>query len=152
MQAEKIINKGVEVIPISPNQVEEIWGLVHFMIAESIQYSGNYANANDIKELLLTGENQLFLIFGSEDGVDNKVFGLCTTRIFNNPNFAELQGLICTGKKMELWEEKLVHILETFAKLNGCRRITALMRPGYKKVMPKYGYKIKHVQFEKELH
>jgi hypothetical protein len=99
MQAEKIINKGVEVIPISPNQVEEIWGLVHFMIAESIQYSGNYANANDIKELLLTGENQLFLIFGSEDGVDNKVFGLCTTRIFNNPNFYR------TTRPYLYWEE-----------------------------------------------
>ena len=151
MQAEKIIKNNIEIIPISPNQVEEVWNLVHFMIAEAIKYSGGYAEAKHIKELLLTGENQLFLIFGSEDGEDNKVFGVCTTRIFQNPNFSELQGLICTGKKMELWEHKLIEMLETFGKLNGCKRITALMRPGYKKVMPKYGYKIKHVQFEKEL-
>lgn len=151
MQAEKIIKHNIEVLPISPTQVEEVWNLVHFMIAEAIKYSGNYAEAKHIKELLLTGENQLFLIFGSEDGEDNKVFGVCTTRIFQNPNFSELQGLICTGTKMHLWEEKLVSMLETFAKLNSCKRITALMRPGYKKVMPKYGYKIKHIQFEKEL-
>jgi len=152
MQAEKIINNNIEVLPISPNQIEEVWNLVHFMIAEAIKYSGNYAEANDIKQLLLTGENQLFLIFGSEqeDG-DNKVFGVCTTRIFQNPNFPELQGLICTGTKMNLWEDKLIQMLETFGKLNGCKRITALMRPGYKKVMPKYGYKVKHIQFEKEL-
>ena len=151
MQAEKIIKNNIEIIPISPNQVEEVWSLVHFMIAEAIKYSGGYAEASHIKDLLSTGENQLFLIFGSEEGENNKVFGVCTTRIFQNPNFSELQGLICTGTKMHLWENKLVHMLETFGKLNGCKRITALMRPGYKKVMPKYGYKIKHVQFEKEL-
>jgi hypothetical protein len=151
MQAEKIIKHNIEILPISTKQIEEVWGLVHFMIAEAIQYSGNYAEAKHIKELLLTGENQLFLIFGSEEDGVNKVFGVCTTRIFENPNFSELQGLICTGTKMHLWEDKLISMLETFAKLNGCKRITALMRPGYKKVMPKYGYTMKHIQFQKEL-
>jgi hypothetical protein len=77
MQAEKIIKHNIEILPISPTQVEEVWDLVHFMIAEAIKYSGNYAEAKHIKQLLLTGENQLFLIFGSEDGENNKVFGVC---------------------------------------------------------------------------
>ena len=95
MQAEKIIKHNIEILPISTKQIEEMWGLVHFMIAEAIQYSGNYAEAKHIKELLLRGENQLFLIFGSEEDGINKVFGVCTTRIFENPNFSELQCLIC---------------------------------------------------------
>ena len=52
---------------------------------------------------------------------------------------------------MQLWENDLITMLEKFAKLNDCKRITALMRPGYKKVMPKYGYTIKHYEFQKEL-
>ena len=151
MQTQKKVKKGVEVISIQPSQIEEIWPLVHFMIYEALNYSGRYAEPNDIKKLLLSGDNQLFLIFGSEDGVENKVFGLATTRIFENPNFKELQGLICTGKKMELWEEKLINMLESFARTNGCKKVKAYMRPGYKKVMPKYGYKTRHVEFEMEL-
>jgi hypothetical protein len=52
---------------------------------------------------------------------------------------------------MHLWSDKLVKTLEEFAKINNCKRITALMRPGYKKVMGKYGWKIKHYEFQKEL-
>ena len=151
MQAKQIIKNDIEVLPIIPSKVEDIWSLVHFMIAEALVYSGKYAEPNDIKELLLSGDNQLFLIFGSEGEESNKVYGVVTTRIFKNPNFKELQGLICTGQKMNLWEDKLIQMLETFGKLNGCKRIIALMRPGYKKVMPKYGYKVKHIKFEKEL-
>jgi hypothetical protein len=151
MQAEKIIKNDIEVLPIIPSKVEDIWSLVHFMIAEALVYSGKYADAEDIKQLLLSGDNQLFLIFGSENDESNKVYGVVTTRIFKNPNFKELQGLICTGKKMHLWEEKLINALEQFAKVNGCKKIKAYMRPGYKKVMTKYGYKQRHVEFEKEL-
>jgi hypothetical protein len=151
MQAEKIIKNDIEVLQIIPSKVEDIWSLVHFMIAEALVYSGRYAEPEDIKQLLLSGDNQLFLIFGSEEGETNKVYGVVTTRIFENPNFKELQGLICTGKKMNLWEEKLINTLEQFAKVNGCKKIKAYMRPGYKKIMPKYGYKSRHVEFEKEL-
>tara|TARA_R110000822_G_scaffold8127_1_gene32363 strand:+ start:235 stop:693 length:459 start_codon:yes stop_codon:yes gene_type:complete len=151
MQAEKIIKNDIEILPIIPSKVEDVWSLVHFMIAEALVYSGRYAEPEDIKELLLSGDNQLFLIFGSEKGDTNKVYGVVTTRIFENPNFKELQGLICTGKKMNLWEEKLINTLETFAKVNGCKKFKAYMRPGYKKVMSKYGYKQRHIEFEKEL-
>jgi len=151
MQAKKIINNGIEVLQIIPSKVEDIWPLVHFMIAEALVYSGRYAEAEDIKQLLLSGDNQLFLVFGSEEGETNKVYGVITTRIFENPNFKELQGLICTGKKMNLWEEKLINTLEQFAKINECKKVKAYMRPGYKKVMSKYGYKSRHIEFEKEL-
>ena len=151
MQAKKITNNGIEVLQIIPSKVEDIWPLVHFMIAEALVYSGRYAEAEDIKQLLLSGDNQLFLVFGSEEGETNKVYGVITTRIFENPNFKELQGLICTGKKMNLWEEKLINALEQFAKFNECKKVKAYMRPGYKKVMSKYGYKSRHIEFEKEL-
>src|SRR5210317_377703 len=151
MQAKKIINNDIEILPIVPSKVEDIWSLVHFMIAEALVYSGRYAEPEDIKQLLLSGDNQLFLVFGSEGEESNKVYGVVTTRIFENPNFKELQGLICTGKKMNLWSDKLVKTLEEFAKVNNCKRVTALMRPGYKKIMTKYNWKVKHYEFQKEL-
>ena len=106
---------------------------------------------DNIKGGLINNNMNLFIMFGSDDGETNKVFGCCVTRFFHNPNYKELQGLICTGSKMHLWEKDLVDILETFAKINECKRIKALMRPGYKKVMKKYGWNIKHYEFQKEL-
>jgi len=52
---------------------------------------------------------------------------------------------------MHLWEETLINTLENFAKINGCKKLKAYMRPGYKNIMKKYGYKSRHVEFEKEI-
>ena len=93
----------------------------------------------------------LWIMFGKDEDEENKVFGCCTTRFFDNPNFKELQGLICTGKKMPLWFPKLIKAAEEFAKINNCKRITALMRPGYKKIMKNFDWKMKHCEFQKEL-
>ena len=45
MQAQKIIKNDIEVLPIIPSKVEDIWSLVHFMIAEALVYSGKLCRA-----------------------------------------------------------------------------------------------------------
>jgi hypothetical protein len=62
-----------------------------------------------------------------------KYLDVCTTRIFVNPNFSELQGCICTGKKYQIWVDNLIQTLEKFAKINECKRLNMLGRPGWKK-------------------
>ena len=116
MEASKKINLGVEVLPIDSSRIEEYWPLVHFLIAEALVYSGKYAEANDIKKLLISGENQLFLIFGSENNESNKVYGVATTRIFENPNYKELQGLICTGTKNAFMGREINKYFRKFCK------------------------------------
>jgi|TARA_E500000318_G_scaffold102254_1_gene106417 hypothetical protein len=151
MQIEKTIKADVEVLCIKPKEIDNFWPLVEFLIAEALKFSGQYAEAKHIKELCKKNIMHLWIMFGKDEDGEDKVFGCCTTRFFENPNFKELQGLICTGKKMRLWFDKLVEKIETFAKLNNCKRVTALMRPGYKKIMGKYNWKIKHYEFQKEL-
>lgn len=151
MQAEKITKAEIECLFIKPSEVETFWPLVEFFVAEALKYSGQYAEPKHIKELLKKNVMHLWIMFGKDEDGESKVFGCCTTRFFDNPNFKELQGLICTGKKMPLWFPKLIKAAEEFAKINNCKRITALMRPGYKKVMKKYGWKIKHYEFQREL-
>jgi len=151
MQVEKTIKANVEVLTIKPTEIDTFWPLVEFLIAEALKFSGQYADAKHIKKLLKQNIMHLWVMFGTDDDGENKVFGCCTSRFFDNPNFKELQGLICTGKKMHLWSDKLVQTLEEFAKVNNCKRVTALMRPGYKKIMNKYNWKVKHYEFQKEL-
>lgn len=95
----KPISEQVKIISVLPNEVNKFWGLVEFLIAEALKYGGSYADPKHIKEELEKDNMQLFIMFGQDDDGETKVFGCCTTRIFDNPNFKELQGCICTGKK-----------------------------------------------------
>ena len=151
MQAEKIIKVEIECLFIKPSEIETFWPLVEFFIAEALKYSGQYAEPKHIKELLKENIMHLWIMFGKDEDGESKVFGCSTTRFFDNPNFKELQGLICTGKKMDLWFAKLVNSIEKFAKINNCKRVKAWMRPGFKKVMKNFDYKMRHIEFEKEI-
>ena len=55
MQAEKLhnIEKKVSVLPVKSTEIEKCWSLVHFLIAEALKFSGQYAEAHHIKELLI---------------------------------------------------------------------------------------------------
>ena len=53
MQAEKLIEKRVDVLHINSSDVERFWPLVNFMIAEALKYSGGFANAHHIKDYLM---------------------------------------------------------------------------------------------------
>lgn len=152
MQTKQNIKQDqVAVIPIYPHEIGKYWGLVHFLIAEALKYGGSYANPSHIKEELEKDRMQLFIMFGEDNDGESKVFGCMTTRIFENPNFKELQACICTGKKIELWIDNLIIALEKFAKDNNCKRICMLGRPGYKKFVSDYGWKVKHYEYQKEI-
>ena len=56
----------------------------------------------------------------------NKVFGIAVTRIGELPNYNQLEIVICTGSRRELWEDKLVEEITKFAKQNDCKRIVYL--------------------------
>ena len=148
---QNIKQEQVSVIPVYPHEIDKYWGLVEFLIAEAVKYGGSYAELHHIKDELKKDSMQLFIMFGIDDDGENKVFGCMTTRIFSNPNFDELQACICTGKKMHLWIDNLIATLEKFAKDNNCKRICMLGRPGYKKFVSDYGWKVKHYEYQKEI-
>ena len=151
MQAEKLIEKRVDVLHINSSDVERFWPLVNFMIAEALKYSGGYANAHHIKDYLIEGSMQLFVVFGSDDGLKQKVFGCLVTRITDQPNLRQLEGIVLTGEKRELWQDDMVSMIENFAIQNDCKRLCMLARPGWSKVVKQYGWKVKNVELQKEL-
>jgi len=151
MQVEKIIKKSVEVLAIKQEDVEKFWPLCQFMIIEALQYNGRKTSAPQIKQEIIEGFLQLYIIFGSDDGVENKMFGVLVTRITDHPNLLQLEVEILTGKKRELWEDKVLVTLEQLAVMNDCARISILARPGWKKLGDKNGYKVKNYEFVKEM-
>ena len=150
-RAAKKIKPSVNIVPVLPKDVERFWPLAEFMIKEALIYSGRYAESSDIYSLLLKDEAQLFVMFGSDETEENKVFGIAVTRIGSMPNYDQLEIIICTGKRRELWEDKIVDHITNFAKQNKCKRLCIWARPGWEKVSKKWGWKKKHVQLVKDI-
>lgn len=152
MQAEKITKTDIEILSIRREDVKEFWPLVHFMVAEALNYSGGFATAADIKEDCISGHMQLFVAYGKEfEDEGNKVYAIAITRVTQLPNKKQLEGIICTGHRRELWQKPMAEMMELFAKQSDCNRISMLMRPGWKKIMQQFGWTMKHVEMQKEL-
>jgi len=141
----------VNVVAVSPVDVEKFWPLSEFMVAEALKYSGGYADAKDIYDELRADKMQLFIMFGEDEYEENKVFGTCVTRISSMPNYDQLEIVICTGKRRDLWEDKIVATITAFAKANNCKRLCIWARPGWEKVSKKWGWQKKHVQLVKDI-
>jgi hypothetical protein len=151
MQKQNLIKPDIEVVSVEPKMMDKVWPLCEFMIVEALKYSGGFANQEHIKDLLKKNQAQLFLVCGSDEEELHQVFALMVTRLSELPNFKQLEAIICTGRKRHLWEDILVSTVSKFGKLNNCKKLSFWCRPGWAKVSKKWGWKVKHIQMEKDL-
>ena len=103
----------------------------------------------DLLDELKKDTMQCWIMFGSDESEENKVFGICVGRIGVMPNYTQYEIVICTGKRRELWEDNLIKSVTDFATANKCKRLSIMARPGWEKVSKKWGWQKKHVQLEK---
>jgi len=152
MQANKIkIKKQVDVLEIFPSMVDEYWSLVEFMLREGLKYDGDPMSIDDLKRLIKENKLGLFMMFGSDDGIQYKVFGVCVVRINDLPNFSQCEVILLKGEKRELWQEQLADTIESIAKNEGCKRIAVHARPGWQPFLKTKGWGVKRYLYTKEL-
>ena len=152
MQLNKIkIEKKVEILEVFPTVVDEYWSLVDFMLREGLKYDGDPMSINKLKKLIKNGEMQLFIFFGSDDGKQYKVFGVCVTRITALPNFNQCEVILLKGEKRELWQDELADTIESLAKKTNCKRIAVHARPGWQPFLKTKGWNVKRYLYTKEI-
>ena len=152
MQPNKIkINKKVEVLEVFPNLLDEYWLLVDFMLREGLKYDGDPMSINDLKSFIKEGKMQLFVMFGSDDGKQYKVFGVCVTRITALPNFNQCEVILLKGEKRELWQDDLANTIEGLAKSTQCKRVAVHARPGWQPFLKTKGWDVKRYLYTKEI-
>jgi len=147
----KKIRKEVNVLFIAPNKVEEYWSLVDFMLREGLKYDGDPMSIKDLKDGLLDGSFQLFIMFGSDDGEKYKVFGVFVTRIMILPNFKQCEVILLKGEKRELWQDEAAQAIENLAIQEDCKRIAVHARPGWQKFLKERDREVKRYLYTKEL-
>ena len=147
--SKKRIKPLVSVITIEPKDVERFWPLAEFMVSEALAFSGKYADASWVYDQMKKDLMQCWIMFGSDETEENKVFGICIGRVAVMPNYNQYEIVICTGKRRDLWEDRLILEVTDFAKHNKCKRLSIMARPGWERISKKWGWKKRHVQLEK---
>ena len=147
----KKIRKEVNVLFIAPNKVEEYWSLVDFMLREGLKYDGDPMSIKDLKNGLLDGSFQLFIMFGSDDGEKYKVFGVFVTRVMVLPNYKQCEVILLKGEKRELWQDEAADTIEDLARSEDCKKIAVHARPGWKKFLGTKQWQVKRYLYTKEL-
>jgi esterase/lipase superfamily enzyme len=145
----KQIKPLVSILPIEQKDIERFWPLAEFMVAEALVFSGKYADSSWVLEELKKNLMQCWIMFGSDESEESKVFGICVGQISELPNYSQYEIIICTGKRRDLWEDELIKNVTDFAQANKCKRLSIMARPGWEKVSKKWGWKKRHVQLEK---
>lgn len=146
-----LIKVGVDVMPISKDEVDHYWDLLKLMVIQGLRHSGDLMTEADLKEDIKQGFMQLFIMFGSLDGYESKVYGVFVTRITDHAQKRQCEVVLLAGKDREHWEDQVTLTIEELAKANGCDRIAILARPGWKKLGDRHGYKMKNIEFVKEI-
>ena len=147
----KQIKKEVAVLHIDAKKLDEYWVLVEFMLREGLKHDGEPMNIEDLKEGIKEGAFQLFTMFGSDDGIRYKVFGVFVTRIMVLPNYKQCEVILLKGEKRELWQEEAAATIEDLAIQYDCKRIAVLARPGWKSFLEPFGWKVKRLLYQKDL-
>jgi len=145
------IKKQVEVLEIVPDMVDEYWNLVEFMLREGLRYDGDPMSIDDLREGIKKRAFQLFIMFGSDDGIKYKVFGVFVTRVVELPNFKQCEVILLKGEKRELWQDEAAETIENVAIQNDCKRIAVHARPGWQKFLEGKQWKVKRYLYTKEL-
>mgnify|MGYP003678866887 FL=1 len=152
MQLEKKkIKREVAVLHIDSKKLDEYWSLVEFMLREGLKHDGEPMSIEDLKEGIKEGAFQLFTMFGSDDGIRYKVFGVFVTRIMILPNYKQCEVILLKGEKRELWQDEAADTIEDLAISEGCKKIAVHARPGWQQFLKGKEWQVKRYLYTKEL-
>jgi hypothetical protein len=101
---------------------------------KALELAGNTHTIEDIQHLVARGAMQCF--------VQDDSFVI--TEIVNEPRAKYLNVFLAVG---EMSVVNLIPKIEAFAQEAGCAWVQTLGRPGWKSVLPKYGWEPTHVLF-----
>jgi hypothetical protein len=136
----------IQLVYIPNEKIDEAWHHVESNIADALARSNGYALASNFKEWIKEKKMQLWILWDKES--EHKYYGVVVTEIIQRPLQRVLNIKIMTGTHREKWQH-LVKEIEDFAWFNNCDSMELVARPGWEKVLKRFGYKKSHVLLEK---
>lgn len=112
-------------------------------LEKAAKYTYDRFSANDIKNELLTKQQQLWIAFD-----ELNTYGFVVTEIVQYPKMKTLLMHFTAGKELSKWKDVMLTDLQAFAKFNDCKIIESYGRPGWAKVFKNDGYKQQFIFYE----
>lgn len=122
---------------IMADKVNEIWPKIEKMLTEAVKYSDGKFRIEDIFQLLLSRDMQLWTV------VDNKenILSSIVTQVVNFPRKNVMFIMFIAGIRFNDWASLVSHLIQ-FAKAHNCETIEGYGRDGWET-------KSKHLGFTK---
>jgi len=133
----------IEISLVPAEYVDTCWDKIENYIKNAAEYTYGRFSAEDLYRLVKADEHQLWVAF---DGTDFK--SAVITNIVNYPQCKSLCMGFCGGQEVDEWIEPMLTTLKRYAKDVGCDSIEAFGRPGWAKILKKFGYQNTWVTFE----
>ena len=132
----------MNLIRIEANAVDIIWPHVEDLLQSAINFNLGEFTIEDIKEYLLNGRMNLWVVNNQEDGT----ILAAVTEFIQYPREKRLGILLVGAKKntimkwfKQCWQEDSE--LLAFARENDVKRFEILARDGWIRLLPKIGFK-----------
>lgn len=128
---------------VLPEDVENVWHLIHDYMIGAAKYTHGRYEVQDIKDQLLRNpRQQLWLAY------DDKVYGAVITEVMTYPQMKTLIMHFTGGVELPKWKDEMLSVLRRFAKDQQCKVIESYGRTGWKKVFKNDGFNSKFMFYE----
>jgi hypothetical protein len=120
--------------PVLSSDIDVVWDGVVPYLEKTLQRADGKFTVDDIYSAIEKRDMQLWVIF------DKQLIAFVITQIIYYPQGKRLAIPFVGGVKMSKW----LHVYEqiaAFGRANGCTYAEGFARPGWKKVLAKFGFK-----------
>jgi hypothetical protein len=137
----------IVIAAMNEQTLEKLRDTIYPMIDRALAYS----NAELSRDALVQdiNEGEAVMLTANQDG---KILGLCIGyRVVFQSGKAVLSVPVTSGAKLYLWMDAMVDAWKKLAKCYNCSAVYGTGRPGWKRMMKKYGLRIIHQTYQLDI-
>jgi hypothetical protein len=141
----------MKLVRIPAEQLDTVWSLIEKDIKDALAYSGNLTSSSFVLEKSKENKFQVWVLWDKDKKTTReKYFGVVVTELIKRELGKVCHIYIMTGRQRHKWQF-LVKDIEQFAIDEDCLMMELLARPGWKRILNNFDYKMTHVVLEKKL-
>ena len=141
----------MKLVRIPAEQLDTVWSLIEKDIKDALAYSGNLTSSSFVLEKSKENKFQVWVLWDKDKKTTReKYFGVVVTEIIKRELGKVCHIYIMTGRQRHKWQF-LVKDIEQFAIDEDCLMMELIARPGWKRILNNFDYKMTHVVLEKKL-
>ena len=141
----------MKLVRIPAEQIDQVWSLIEKDIKDALAFSGNLTSSDFVLENTKLNKFQVWVLWDKDKKTTReKYFGVVVTELIKRELGKVCHIYIMTGRQRNKWQF-LVKDIEQFAIDEDCLMMELIARPGWKRILNNFNYKMTHVVLEKKL-